>query len=170
MARVLPPLNGDPFDRRFRVWDTVPQFMREQDYPHCPHCFDDDEDAECRCDDEWPLRPGWLEIKARHCYDVKGAALTLDTPLATFDVILRRKAAGQGLGLQLEVMEPSGFIVVDGVLPGGIAAEHGGIAVGDVLISVGADKVVNKSFDTVRTLLQKAAPLMELPLVFGRRA
>jgi len=96
--------------------------------------------------------------------------LTLDTPLATFDVILRRKAAGQGLGLQLEVMEPSGFIVVDGVLPGGIAAEHGGIAVGDVLISVGADKVVNKSFDTVRTLLQKAAPLMELPLVFGRRA
>ena len=96
--------------------------------------------------------------------------LTLDTPLTTFDATLRRKAAGQGLGLQLEVMEPSGFIVVDGVLPGGIAAEHGGIAVGDVLISVGADKVVNKSFDTVRALLQKTAPLMELPLVFGRRA
>ena len=102
--------------------------------------------------------------------DTELQPLTLDTPLATFDAALTREQPGQGLGLQLEVLEPSGFIVVDGVLPNGIAAKHGGIAPGDVLISVGANKVVNKSFDDVRALLQETAQSMELHLVFGRRA
>ena len=64
----------------------------------------------------------------------------------------------------------AGTLTPASCLPRDSQTVHGGIAVGDVLISVGADKVVNKSFDTVRALLQKTAPLMELPLVFGRRA
>ena len=75
VAAVLPSANGDPWDRRFRIWYDVPPEMRERDHPGrgCPVCEAvgcEAPGARCTCDDEWPLRPGWLEIKARHVYDM----------------------------------------------------------------------------------------------------
>jgi hypothetical protein len=98
VATVLPALNGDPWDRRFRVQYGVPQEMRMGDAPHCPLCVDDEEEADCRCDDEWEDRLGWFEIKARHCYTVLPPQDVEEQASSEEDEVKEEGGAGDGDG------------------------------------------------------------------------
>jgi len=73
VERVLPSLDGNPWDRRLRFVRDVPIELREDDMEICPACSTDDQEKSdelsCNCDDLQPMHAGWVEVKARHCYD-----------------------------------------------------------------------------------------------------
>ena len=74
VERVLPSLDGNPWDRRLRLVEDVPMELREEDWVVCPACAADDQEKSDElshtCDDEPPSHAGWVEFKTRHCFDV----------------------------------------------------------------------------------------------------
>ena len=83
---------------------------------------------------------------------------------------LSRDANGNlGLGLESHGEPPHAVILVEQLLEGGAAEQHGGIGVGDALVSVGKEDTTSMSFErVVAAMAQWPTPGEAVPMTFGK--